>query len=442
MPMDMNLLHSILLQLTANTNSTLITVFVLLTLILIFLQSIAAGAEVAFFTLKLKDINLIKTKEDPNSKMIISLLENPELLLATLRASKYSLAIAVIVTVHYGVQYFLPPSENPVLAFGITLIGITLILLLFGEILPKVYARQNNIRLATFSVPVVNILYLLFKSAGQVLADSSEYKDIKQSRKLAEIDNIKELEDAIEISIGHTATKEEIDIFKGILKFGSISVKQIMQPRIEISAVREDWSYEKVKEKMIASGYSRLPVYKSNIDEIVGMVHTKDFLPYIDIQDFDWHSLKRPAYFVHQHKLIDDLLQDFRDQRVHFAIVVDEFGGTSGIITMEDIMEEIIGDIRDEFDEVEHNFRKIDDYNFIFEGRILINDMCRIMGVSYNTFNGVRGDSDSLAGLVLEIAGKFPSVNERISYGDYDFTILSVDKLRIEKVKVESNVGI
>lgn len=429
---------TLLLQIVENANLyTNVTIFILLTITLLFFEAIAAGAEVAFFTLKLKDINLLKTREDVNSKMIIGLLDNPELLLATLRASKYICAISVIVVANFGVHLFLPPADNPLLNFLIVLFGITFLLLLFGEILPKVYARQNNIRLATFSAQIVNVLFLMFKSAGQLLVDSTEYRDIKKYRKLAEYDNTKELEDAIEISIGHSASKEEVDIFRGILKFGSISVKQIMQPRLEVSAIRDDWNFIKVKEKIMSSGYSRIPVYKSNIDEIVGMVHSKDFLPYSEIDDFDWHSLKRPAYFVHQHKLIDDLLQEFRNNRVHFAIVVDEFGGTAGIITMEDIMEEIIGDIKDEFDEDEHNFRKIDDDNYIFEGRILINDMCRIMNIPNSSFNEVRGESDSVAGLVLEIAGKFPTVNEKISYNNYDFTILSVDKLRIEKVKVE-----
>ena len=189
----------------------------------------------------------------------------------------------------------------------------------------------------------------------------------------------------------------------------------------------------------LSGGYSRMPVYKNNVDEIVGMIHTKDFLPYSDISDFDWHSIIRPAYYVHEYKLIEELLNEFQEKKVHFAIVVDEFGGTSGIVTLEDILEEIIGDIKDEFDDEEDvkKYTKINDENYIFEGKVLINDMCKIMGIAYNTFDNIRSESDSVAGLVLEIAQKFPAVNERISYDNYDFTIMSIEKLRITSVKVE-----
>lgn len=417
--------------------ATHVTGFIILILILLFLAAVAAGAEVAFFTLKVKDINYLKTKEQPGSRQAIQLLDDPELLLSTLRASKYTLAVAIILASNYMTKIFLPPQQNLFLSFAINLIGITFLLLLFAEILPKVYARQNNVRLALFSAPIVKVMFSIFRPAAIMLTDSHEYSDKKKAqKKLLEMDS-REFEETIELSMGHTATKEEVDIFKGIMKFGRITVKQIMHPRLDISAIRESWTFPKVREKMLAAGYSRMPVYKNNIDEIAGMVYTKDFLPYTEIDEFDWHSLIRPSYFVHQHKLIEDLLHEFQENHNHFAIVVDEFGGTSGIVTLEDIMEEIIGDIKDEFDEEEMNYRKIDEENYIFEGKMLINDMCRVMGVSFETFEDVRGESDSLAGLVLEISGKFPTVNERISFGKYDFTVLSIDKLRIGRVKVE-----
>lgn len=427
----------VILQAALAVSPTTITTLCILVLGILFLASVAAGAEVGFFSLKLKDINYLKTKEDQNSRMIITLLEDPELLLSTLRVSKITLAILIIFLMNHMARLLLPKEAHLVVILGIVLLASMFLLLLFVEVLPKVYSRQNNIRMAGFSAPIVNVLFLTFKGIGQVLVDSDEYRDQKRNRKLEEIDNLKELEDAIEASLGHAASKEEVEIFKGVLKFGSISVKQIMQPRLDVVAIRESWNITKVREKLLDAGYSRLPVYRTNIDEVVGMVFTKDFLPYIGLDDFDWHTLIRPAYYVHQHKLIDDLLNDFRDNRVHFAVVVDEFGGTAGIITLEDIMEEIIGDIKDEFDEDEHNFKKISDTAYIFEGRMLINDMCRIMGIPLSTFAEIRGESDSLAGLVLEIAGKFPTINEQISFEDYDFTILAVDKLRIEKVKVE-----
>jgi gliding motility-associated protein GldE len=416
--------------------ATHVTGFIILILILLFLAAVAAGAEVAFFTLKVKDINYLKTKEQPGSRQAIQLLDDPELLLSTLRASKYTLAVGIILATNYMTKIFFPP-QSLFLSFAINLVGITFLLLLFAEILPKVYARQNNVRLALFSAPIVKVMFSIFRPAAVLLTDSSDYSNRKKAqKKLLEMDS-REFEETIELSMGQTATKEQVDIFKGIMKFGRITVKQIMHPRLDISAIRESWTFIKVREKMLSGGYSRMPVYKNNIDEIAGMVYTKDFLPYTEIDEFDWHSLIRPASFVHQHKLIEDLLHEFQENHNHFAIVVDEFGGTSGIVTLEDIMEEIIGDIKDEFDEDEMNYRKIDDENFIFEGKMLINDMCRVMGVSFETFEDVRGESDSLAGLVLEISGKFPAVNERISYGKYDFTILSIDKLRIGRVKVE-----
>jgi putative hemolysin len=431
-------LSPVMLQAAAEVMpATHITVFIVILLLLLFLVAIAAGAEVAFFTLNVKDINYLKTKEQPGSRQVIQLLDKPELLLSTLRASKYTMAVAIIIAANYLAHAFIPPTFNVVLSFVIILLSITFLLLLFGEILPKVYARQNNVRLALFSAPIVKVMYAVFRPAAGMLTDSHEYSDRKKARKkMLEMDS-REFEETVELTMGHTATKEEVDIFKGIMKFGSITVKQIMHPRLDISAIRESWDFAKVREKILAAGYSRMPVYRNNIDEIAGMIYTKDFLPYTELNDFDWQSLIRPAYFVHSQKLIEDLLHEFQEKRIHFAIVVDEFGGTAGMVTLEDIMEEIIGDIKDEFDEDDLNYKKIDDLSYIFEGRLLINDMCRVMGISLGVFDDVRGESDSLAGLVLEICGKFPAVNEKLHYGNYDFTVLSVDKFRIDKVKVE-----
>lgn len=411
------------------------TAFILLILTLLFLVAIAAGAEAAFFSLTTKDINYLKTKNKPGSKQAIRLLDNTEFLLAALRASKYILSIAIIISANYLIE--LPNISNPFLSFFIILIIITSLLLLFGEVLPKVYARENNVRLVLFSAPIIKFLSDIFNPAAVLLMDSKQYREQKRIKQYQFETEGMAFEEAVEESMGHAATKEEVEIFKGILKFGRISVKQIMIPRLDVSAIRKNWDFTKVREKMLSAGFSRMPVYDNSIDEIVGMVYTKDFLAYNEIDDFDWETLIRPAYFVHQQKLIEDLLREFQHKRIHFAIVVDEFGGTSGIVTLEDIMEEIVGDIRDEFDEEEMNYRKIDDKNFIFDGKILINDMCRIMGISFETFESLRGESDSLAGLILEIAGKFPAINEQISFGNFDFTVLTIEKLRISRVKVE-----
>ncbi|HRP90052.1 MAG TPA: transporter associated domain-containing protein [Edaphocola sp.] len=414
-----------------------ISVLVILLLFVLFLASIAAGAEVGFFSLKMKDIDELKTKDDTNSRLIISILEDAELLLASLRVSKYSLSILFIFLFNFLANSVKDETLNPfVFKLSALLIGL-IILLLFIEVLPKVYSKYSNIKMTAFSVPVVNVLYLTFKGVSQFWVDSEKDKEEKRTKSLLYWDNLKDLENVLEANIGRPATKEEVEIFKGVLKFGNVSVKQIMVPRIDIIAVRESWDAKKMKEKILESSQSRLPVYSNNIDEIIGVIHAKDVIPYLDENHFDWHTLIRPAYFIHQHKLINDLLNDFKKGKVHFAVVVDEFGGTAGIITLGDLMQEIVGDIKDEFDEQAFNFRRINDNAFIFEGRMLINDMCRIMDTPLGVFADARGESDSVAGLVLELAGKFPKVNEIISYEQFDFTVLSVDKLRIEKVKVE-----
>jgi gliding motility-associated protein GldE len=245
-----------------------------------------------------------------------------------------------------------------------------------------------------------------------------------------------DFEHAIELTVGHSATREEVNIFKGILKFGNITTKQIMRTRLDVSAIDNDLTFNEVQRLCLDAGYSRLPVYKETLDKVVGILYSKDFLPHLDKVDFEWHTLIRPAYFVHEGKLIEDLLKEFQQKRIHFAMVVDEFGGTSGIITLEDIMEEIIGDIRDEFDEDDLNYKKIDNSNYTFEGKTLINDVCRVIGVPSDTFDSVKGESDSMAGLILEILGKFAAVNDSVCYQNYEFTVQALDKMRIQRVKL------
>jgi len=250
--------------------------------------------------------------------------------------------------------------------------------------------------------------------------------------------SMRELDEAIEINNDET-TNEEKNILKGIVKFGNISVKQIMRFRLEVNGVEYNSSLREVLKKVEELHYSRLPVYKKTLDEIAGILNTKDLLPYIKEPEFDWHTLIRPTHFVPESKLLKDLLKEFQARRVHFAVVVDEFGGTSGIVTMEDILEEIIGDIRDEFDEDESSVKKIDGNTYVIDAKILLHDMCRAMDLSVETFDKIRGESDSLGGLVLEIAGEFPPVNSVIEAGDFRFTVLESNKNRINTVKVTIN---
>jgi putative hemolysin len=416
-----------------------VTILIIVILLLLLLTAITAGAETAYFSLSAKDINYLKTKEKPGARLTIKLLEQPKMLLATILVANNFINIAIVVTTNLLVSDLLNPAMNPILSFLVKVVVITFLLVLFGEVLPKVYATQNNMRMALFSAPVLQIMANIFQPVSKILVTSTNFIEGRLGSRPANNITNEDFEHAIELTVGHSATREEVNIFKGILKFGNITAKQAMRTRMDVSGVSHDMTFPEVQKLAIEVGYSRMPVYKESLDNIEGMIHTKDFLPHTNDDNFEWHKLMRPAYFIHEGKLIEDLLKEFQIKRIHFAIVVDEFGGTSGIITLEDIMEEIIGDIKDEFDDDDLHYKKLDDYNFLFEGKTLINDVCRLINVPSDTFDKVRGDSDSLGGLILEIAGKFPAVNETISHDHYEFTVLEIDKMRIRRVKVTIN---
>lgn len=400
------------------------------------MTAITAGSETAYFSLTAKDINYLKTKDQPTARQVIRLLDYPKMLLATIVVANSFINIAIVITTNLIVTELVPPETNPMLWFLIQIVGVTFVLVLIGEVLPKVYATQNSMRMALFCAPVLVVLSSIFRPVSKMLVSSTKYIEKRLNTKTNNNISSEDFEHAIELTVGHSASKQEVNIFKGILKFGNISVKQIMRTRLDVGGLPYDITFPEVQERAIELGYSRLPVYQESLDKVVGVVHTKDFLPHVNDVAYDWHELMRPTYFVHEGKLIEDLLKEFQQKRIHLAVVVDEFGGTSGIVTLEDIMEEIIGDIRDEFDEDDVQYKKIDDNNYLFEGKTLINDVCRLIGLSGDTFDEVRDESDSLAGLILEIAGKFPAVNEMVSYKNFDFTVLNLDKMRIQRVKL------
>ncbi len=444
-------LTSLILQASSidASNATILTIAILL---LLLMSAVIAGAETAYFSLAAKDIYFLKTKEKQSARMASQLLEQPKMLLATILVANNFINIAIVITINLFVSSILPhdghhqvvistafsQQTNSIFAFLIQVVFVTFLLVLFGEVLPKVYASQNNLRMALFSAPFLRVLLGVFAPISRLLVNSTSFIEGKIGTKSSNISS-EDFEHAIELTVGHTATREEVNIFKGILKFGNITARQVMRTRLDVSAIDFDMTFSEVRNYCLEAGYSRLPVYKESLDKVAGILYTKDFLPYIDTDSFDWHKIIRPAYFVHEGKLIEDLLKEFQQKRMHFAIVVDEFGGTSGIITLEDIMEEIIGDIKDEFDEEDLNYKKIDDRNFIFEGKMLINDVCRVISMPPDTFDNVRGESDSLAGLILEISGKFAAVNEVIRWEEYEFTVLAIEKMRIQRVKFTIN---
>lgn len=414
-----------------------ITVLVVCILLLMIVSALISGADVAFFSLTVKDLNMLKARQNNNARLVVTLLENPKMIQGTILITKIFVNIAIVFIFNFLLDQFIYTNLQWAFSLVLKIVIITLILLLFCVLLPKVYAAQNNIRMALFVAPLMSGLTNLFEPLSNLLMAMSESIEKKLSHRHIASVSQEEIDQAIELSVNESISQEEKDILMGIVKFGNITVKQIMHTRLDVSGIEFNMPFREVTKKISELHYSRLPVYKENLDNIVGIIHTKDLLPHLEDGDtFDWHAELRQPYFVHEHKLIEDLLKEFQSRRIHLAIVVDEFGGTSGIVTLEDIMEEIIGDIRDEFDEEEYSFSKIDDHTFIFEGKTMLNDVCRSMQLPADTFDKVKGESDSLGGLILELAGEFPEVNSVISYGNFDFTLLEINKMRIQKVKV------
>ncbi len=414
------------------------TVLIFLVVILFMLSFLLAGSEIAFFSLTYKDINILRNKKQPAYRRIVSLLDEPKTLLASMLIGNSFVNIGIILISNILIDSWIGGLQLTFWPVFLIKVGsVTFLLLLFGEVLPKVWATHHKIWFAATASLVVEIFESIFFRFSKRMVRYSDKVEKKFSSENSSTLDRSHLDYAIDLLPEHEATSEEKSILKGIRKFGDTTVKQIMRTRLDVSGIAVDSNFADIIRKIEELHYSRLPVYKNNLDEVVGMLHTKDILPHLnDPPDFDWHVLLRQPYFVHEQKLIEDLLQEFRNRRMHFAVVVDEFGGTSGIVTLEDVMEEIIGDIKDEFDDEESGNKKIDEFNYIFEGRTMINDACKMMGLAADGFDTVRGESDSMAGLVLEIAGEFPQVNEELVSGKYVFVPLEINKNRLHKIKV------
>ncbi len=426
--------YNLLYLLVIDPTTTTVLVFIIL--ILLLLSFFVSGSEVAFFSLGNRDINVLKTRQQPSYKRIIRLLENPKNLLASMLIANSFANLGIILIANTLLNNWAVTLHIHFLVeFVGKVIIIAAVLLMFCEVLPKVWATNHKIWFASVSSFIVEMFHRLFSPASRRLVNFSDSIERSFHSKSAGMSD-SQLDYAIDLLPEHEASNEEKQILKGIRKFGNTTVKQTMRTRLDVSGIEFNTSFAEVKRKIEEMHYSRIPIYKNNLDEIAGILHTKDLLPYLAEQEYDWHSLMRPVFYVHEQKLIEDILQDFRNRRIHFAVVVDEFGGTSGIITLEDVMEEIIGDIHDEFDDEQSINKKLDDYNYIFEGKTMINDVCKIIHLPIDTFDKIRSDSDSLAGLVLEIAGEFPEINQPLVWEDYTFVPLEINKNRIEKVKL------
>lgn len=412
---------------------------VVLFLTLFFLSFIVSGAEVAFFSLKYKDLNMLKTKNDDSARRVVNLLEEPKVLMGSLLSANTFFNLGIILISNFLFDEFFKLQHQMLLVeFVVKALAIIALILLFCEILPKVWASQNNLFFALMaSWTIDSIIFPIFRSTGQWLAGYSDGIEKRLTKYQTSSIRADELDYAIDLMSEDEATIEEKKILKGIQKFSNITVKQVMRSRLDVSGIEYNTSFPDVIKRIEELHYSRIPIFKQTLDEVAGILQTKDLLSHInEPAGFNWHQLMRTPFFVPEQKLIDDLLKEFQQKKIHFAVVVDEFGGTSGIVTMEDILEEIIGDIKDEFDEEDTVNKKIDDFNYIFEGKTMIHDVCKVMNLPLDTFDKVRGESESLAGLVLEIAERLPKINDAVESGDFLFTVQEVSRNRIEKVKV------
>jgi gliding motility-associated protein GldE len=419
------------------TTSSLISAIISLTvsLLLLALSSLISASEVAFFSLDPQTMNELEESERKTDKNILRLLQTPQRLLGTILIGTNFLNVAIILLLTHFTTSVLNFDSVPFLGFIFQAIFITFMLLLFGEIMPKVYATQYAKKTALKAVPVITALGKMVSPFVSFLVNSTSVVNNRLARHTRSNISMDELSHALELT--SNSKDEDTEILEGIIKFGNIQVVDIMTSRLDMVVADIKMNFKQLLDLVIKSGYSRIPVYGENRDNIKGLLYSKDLLPHLNKPaNFRWQSLVRQAYFVPETKMIDDLLNEFQLNKVHLALVVDEYGGTSGLITLEDILEEIVGDISDEYDNEEQLFTKIDNHTFIFEAKILLNDFFKIDEINEDDFVKVTDEVETLAGLILELKGDIPAKNERIGFGRYIFEIMAVDNRRIKKVKL------
>ena len=406
-------------------------------LLLLICSALISGSEVAFFSLNASDLESLEENNAENER-INNLLKQPEELLGTILIANNFVNVGIVILSSFLLnEYFSPENWSTLAVFLVEILSITTVLLLFGEILPKVYARSSRLSFAKLVAGFLSGIHKILLPLSRRLSKTVNRLSIEGKGPSISVDD---LEQALELTSDDNTKEEEQRILKGIVRFGSTSVKEVMTPRTSVVAIDEKTGYHEALNKMTESGYSRIPVFEENLDQIKGLLYVKDLLPYMDAsKKFGWQDLMRQPFFVPESKKIDDLLGEFQRRRVHLAIVVDEFGGTSGVITLEDVLEEIVGEISDEFDDDDLSYSKLDDYNFVFEASIPLIDLCRVLDLPKDRFDAVDGESDTLAGLVLELAGKFLDKGEVISYDEFTFLVESTDQRKIIRVKITIN---
>jgi gliding motility-associated protein GldE len=434
----------------------------LLFCVLLTCAALIAGSEVAFFGLTPNDINDLADDESPSSVRISRLIQHPKRLLATILIGNNFVNIAIVLLSDFLLASLSPPalyrglatfcyhlfqkwdveSWEKGLSFSVNVVGVTFLMVLFGEVVPKTYATIHKISLARFMSTPLSFMSSIFMPLSNFLIKTTKYVEKRLEKAGANNQmTADDLDEAIELTVRNDVDAEtEVDILKRIVKFNDVSVKQVMRPRMDVVGIDFRMSYKEVLQIVRECGFSRLPVFDEDFDNMTGILYAKDLIDHLfEPDNYEWQALVRPnLIYVPESRKIHDLLKDFRKERMHLAIVVDEYGGSAGIVTLEDIMEEVIGEIQDEFDdELEMDFKKMDDFTYVFDGKTLLNDVSRVLKVDTETFEVGKGDSNSLAGLVLELQGGFPKVDTELTYGKYIFKVLSVNKRRIEKIQIQ-----
>ncbi|MAO46334.1 MAG: magnesium/cobalt efflux protein [Crocinitomicaceae bacterium] len=410
---------------------------------LLLCSALISGSEVAFFSLKPNDLEELESDSKRSSELVLKLLkspsekEGPRNLLATILVLNNLINIAIILIATVWSQSLIPSaSENELLNFAINVVGITFIIVLFGEVVPKLYANSHNLQVSRFMAPPLVVLQKLFKPLWRPLVSIGRRLDERIAKSAGEI-SVNELSKAVELTDNKDRSVEEKEILERIVKFGDKDAKQIMTPRTDVVAfsLEEPWSV--LRSAVVASGYSRIPIHKGSMDEVVGVLHIKDLIPLLDLETAVWTSLLREPYFITENMKIDDLLREFQERKVHMALVVDEYGGTSGLITLEDVLEEIVGDITDEFDVEEISYSKLDENTFIMEGKTALIDFYRVLELEENSWEEAKGESDTLGGFIMEQAGKILRKGEYINFENLKLSIDAGDNRKIDRVKIE-----
>jgi putative hemolysin len=402
---------------------------------LLFCSAMVSAAEVALFSLTQKDISVLTEQDAAKSTLITKLLQRPKKLLATILVANNFSHIGIVIIFSFSGNSIFDSIASPLVKFIVEVILITFLILLFGEVLPKIYASRNNIKFSKAVATPMSFLDKLLSPISLPMRSVSIFLHEKLGKQKSNI-SVDQLSQALELTSTEDTTSEEQKILEGIVSFGNTDTKQVMSPRIDIFALEIEETFAEIYAKIVEKGYSRIPVYRESIDHIEGVLFVKDLIPHINKKEFDWNKLMREPFFVPENKKLDDLLKEFQSKKSHLAIVVDEYGGTSGLVSLEDVIEEIVGDISDEFDDENLNYSQIDDRNFLFEGKINLKDFYRIVDVDEDMFEESKGEAETLAGFILEILGNFPKKGQKIYFSNVRFTIEVVDKKRIKQLKV------